>query len=112
MSIRDGRMLAMNRRTQAQVALLAALVFLFVGLALLAVLIAGLLAGVAGSGALLLGGLTVGVFALAARLIVLSRSMRHEPADPGVTTRDAKAPAQRAPRPRPRPATRPGSRTH
>ena len=98
----------MNRRTQAQIALLAALVFLFVGLALLAVLVAGVVAGVAGSGALLLGALTVGVFALAARLIVLSRTMRREPAP---ATAPKPPPVARAPKPRPRPATRPGSRT-
>jgi hypothetical protein len=99
----------MNRRTQAQIALLAALVFLFVGLALLAVLVAGLVAGVAGSGALLLGALTVGVFALAARLIVLSRTMKREPA-PAIAA-PKPPPVARAPKPRPRPATRPGSRT-
>lgn len=78
---------------QSQVALIAAGVVAVVGAGLLLVLVAGLLDGVRGIGPLLLGGLTVGVFALAARLVMVARSMR--------TTMRAPAPRKR-PRPRPR----------
>jgi membrane protein implicated in regulation of membrane protease activity len=111
----------MNRRTQAQVALIAALVFLLVGAALLAVLGAGLVAGVTGSGALLLGALTIGVFALAVRLLLLARTMRPKPANEQRPVRRNAGAAQptpatatataKAPKPRPRPVTRPGTRT-
>jgi hypothetical protein len=99
----------MNRRIQAQVALLAALVFLLVGLALAAVLVAGLLAGVATSAGLLLGALTIGMFALSIRLILLARSAQKQPPARPVSTRAQEK--SRAPKPRPRPAARPGTRT-
>jgi hypothetical protein len=77
---------------QSQVALIAAGVVAVVGAGLVLVLVAGLLDGVRGIGPVLLGGLAVGVFALAARLVAIARSMK--PA--------MKAPVQRK-RPRPRP---------
>jgi len=73
---------------QFQVALIAAGVVVIIGAGLVFVLVAGVLDGVRGIGPVLLGGLAVGVFALAARLVVVARSM--------------KAPERRR-RPRPRP---------
>lgn len=80
----------MPRSTQAQVALIAGLLYLLVGLALVAVLIAGVSSGgVEFTSPLLLGVLTVGVFALAARLFRLARSPRLPPASPPVASQAA-----------------------
>lgn len=73
----------------AQVALIAALVVGLIGVSLVLVLVVGLLDGVRGLGPVLLAVLAVGVFALAARLLMVSRSLR---------TRAVR----RGPRPRPR----------
>ncbi|GIH07312.1 hypothetical protein Rhe02_53790 [Rhizocola hellebori] len=62
-----------RRSPQAQVALIAAAVFLVVGVSLAAVLLIGLIDGVTGTGPLLLAALALGVFALAARLLMLAR---------------------------------------
>jgi hypothetical protein len=73
----------MPRSTQAQVALIAALLFLLVGFVLVAVLVAGVSGGaVSVTSPLLLGALAVGVFALAARLLHLARGPRTPPAGP------------------------------
>ena len=104
-----------RRSPQAQVALIAAAVFLVVGFSLAAVLVIGLVEGVTGSGPLLLAALAAGVFALAVRLLTLARrpapsarnatsaaprqSPRGTPASPSAS------PAARPvhPRPHPRP---------
>jgi hypothetical protein len=80
-----------RRSPQAQVALIAAAVFLVVGVSLAGVLIIGLIDGVSGTGPLLLAALAVGVFALAARLLMLAR----RPAAPRAT---APAPPRQSPR--------------
>lgn len=79
----------MSRQSpQSQAALIAALVVSLVGVSLLTVLIVGLAQGVRGFGPVLLAALTLGVFALAARLLVVSKSLRIRP-------------MRRRPRPRP-----------
>lgn len=78
---------------QSQVALIAAGVVAVVGAGLVLVLVAGLLDGVRGIGPVLLAGLAIGVFALAARLVMVARSMR--------TAMRTPVPRKR-PRPRPR----------
>lgn len=75
----------------SQVALIAAGVVAVVGAGLVFVLVAGLLDGVRGIGPVLLGGLALGVFGLAARLVVVARSMKA-----------SLKPTRRRPRPRPR----------
>lgn len=77
---------------QSQVALIAAAVVALVGIGLLFVLVAGVIDGVRGIGPVLLGVLALGVFALAARLVLVARSMT--------------AP-RRKPRPSPNPVRRP-----
>jgi hypothetical protein len=67
----------MPRSTQAQVAFIAGLLYLLVGLALVAALIAGVSGGgVEVTSPLLLGALALGVFALAVRLFRLARDPR------------------------------------
>ena len=105
-----------RRSPQAQVALIAAAVFLVVGFSLAAVLIAGLVDGVTGSGPLLLAALAVGVFALAVRLLMLARrpaprvsSTRVSPPTPPRQSPRGASPGASAtarpvhPRPQPRP---------
>ncbi len=108
-----------RRSPQAQVALIAAAVFLVVGFSLAAVLIIGLVDGVTGNGPLLLAALAVGVFALAVRLLMLARrpvtgrrpgaapprqsprqAQRGTPASPGVSA--TARPVHPRPHPRPR----------
>jgi hypothetical protein len=71
--------------------MIAAGVVAVVGAGLVLVLVAGLLDGVRGIGPVLLGALAIGVFALAARLVVVARSVKAP-----------LKPARRRPRPRPR----------
>ena len=80
-----------RRSPQAQVALIAAAVFLVVGVSLAAVLIIGLIDGVSGTGPLLLAALAVGVFALAARLLMLARR-------PAASRATASTPPRQSPR--------------
>ncbi|GAB4058941.1 hypothetical protein [Catellatospora paridis] len=97
---------AVSHSPQALVALLGALVVLVIGIALLAVLVVGIVDGVPSTGVLLLGALTVGVFALAARLGHVALTLRRQAAAPA---RARQAPPQRPsrvavrPRPQPRP---------
>ncbi|WP_211588955.1 hypothetical protein, partial [Allorhizocola rhizosphaerae] len=77
---------------QSQVALISALVFALVGAGLLAVLVVGLLDGVRGLGALLLGALALGVFGLAFRLLLLSRNLRARPPASRLPLRQATPP--------------------
>ncbi|MFD0593043.1 hypothetical protein ACFQZ4_11235 [Catellatospora coxensis] len=90
-------------------ALLGALVVLVIGLALLGVLIVGIADGVPSTGVLLLGALTVGVFALAARLGHVALTLRRQAGQPTRQARPRQAPPQRPsraavrPRPQPRP---------
>jgi hypothetical protein len=106
-----------RRSPQAQVALIAAAVFLVVGVSLAAVLIIGLVDGVTGSGPLLLAALALGVFALAARLLMLARRPVPTPrstastAPPRQSPRSASTvPSPAAARPvHPRPHPRPKS---
>ena len=83
-----------RRSPQAQVALIAAAVFLVVGCSLAAVLIIGLIDGVTGSGPLLLAALAVGVFALAIRLLMLAR----RPLAPRASGARASTPPRQSPR--------------
>ncbi|GIG07045.1 hypothetical protein [Catellatospora coxensis] len=100
---------AVPRSPQALVALLGALVVLVIGLALLGVLIVGIADGVPSTGVLLLGALTVGVFALAARLGHVALTLRRQAGQPTRQARPRQAPPQRPsraavrPRPQPRP---------
>jgi hypothetical protein len=108
---KDGTMA--RRSPQAQVALIAAGVFLVVGVSLAAVLIIGLVEGVSGSGPLLLAALAVGVFALAARLLMLARRPvpgataavppRQSPRSASPTASASSAARPVHPRPHPRP---------
>jgi hypothetical protein len=98
-----------GRSPQAFVALLGALVVLVIGLALLAVLVVGITEGVPSTGVLLLGALTVGVFALAGRLGHVALMLRRQASTPARAERPRQAPPQRParaavrPRPQPRP---------
>lgn len=100
---------AVPHSPQALVALLGALVVLVIGLALLGVLVVGIADGVPSTGVLLLGALTVGVFALAARLGHVALTLRRQAGRPTRPTRPRQAPPQRPsraavrPRPQPRP---------
>jgi hypothetical protein len=104
-----------RRSPQAQVALIAAGVFLVVGVSLAAVLTIGLIDGVSGTGPLLLAAIAVGVFALAARLLLLARRPvapkaaapappRQSPraASPAASTSSAARPVHPRPHPRPK----------
>lgn len=97
------------RSPQAFVALLGALVVLVIGLALLGVLVVGIADGVPSTGVLLLGALTVGVFALAARLGHVALTLRRQAGQSARPARPRQAPPQRPsraavrPRPQPRP---------
>ncbi len=88
---------------QSQVALISALVVVVVGVSLLAVLVVGVLEGIRGMGPLVLGGLTIGVFLLAFRLLMVARNLRAK-----ATTPSVRPPRQATPRrrPQPRPVTR------
>ncbi|BCJ77360.1 hypothetical protein CS0771_69040 [Catellatospora sp. IY07-71] len=94
---------------QALVALLGALVVLVIGLALLSVLVVGIADGVPSTGVLLLGALTVGVFALAGRLGHVALTLRRQADAPARPARARQTPPQRParvavrPRPQPRP---------
>jgi predicted lipid-binding transport protein (Tim44 family) len=104
-----------RRSPQAQVALIAAAVFLVVGVSLAAVLLVGLIDGVTGTGPLLLAGLAVGVFALAIRLLMLARrpvapARSTTPAPPRQSPRSAAPNTATTARPvHPRPHPRPKS---
>jgi len=99
-----------RRHPQAQVALIAALVFLLVAFALVAVLVAGVAdGGVSTTAPLMVGALALGGFALAARLFLISRPANEKPSQPENLAADpvADVPSQaretgRLPRPRPR----------
>ncbi|MEU8003150.1 hypothetical protein AB0B66_18485 [Catellatospora sp. NPDC049111] len=100
---------AAARSPQAFVALLGALVVLVIGLALLGVLVVGIADGVPSTGVLLLGALTLGVFALAARLGHVALTLRRQAGQSARPARPRQAPPQRPsraavrPRPQPRP---------
>jgi hypothetical protein len=80
----------MPRSTQARVALIAGLLYLLVGLALVAALIAGVSGGgIEVTSPLLLAALALGVFALAVRLFRLAREARVPPLLPGSPTGEA-----------------------
>jgi hypothetical protein len=87
----------MPRSTQAQVALIAGLLYLLVGLALVGVLISGMSGGgVEVTSPVLLGAVALGVLAFAGRLFQLARNPRVAPALPRSVDHAADDAADRA----------------